>query len=439
MVGAMTRRGQRQVLNKASAGRTSQVKPARSLVQRQCACGGSFGMIGECEACTSRKLLGKPVQPTFAINEPGDIYEQEAERLAEQVMATQEREVNRTGVIGHPSVQRQSMDCGTGVMNAPPSVYAVLNSPGQPLDSATRAFFEPRFGHDFSRVRVHVHDRAEQSARDVDANAYAVGHHIVFGAGRYSPETANGRRLLAHELTHVLQQGTATGGVTANPSLNIQRQGAKAGTKPPVTETEGCNPSLQRDLKTMHQPAHEHVERAIASLDPGWKSMTPANRAAFSQYFDPSNSGHIDSGFVRTVRDKYKLIHSTMRALRFDCDPNSRTLCGTSKKWCVGGRLMWTCFGNLHVCSNAYQTAAPHHKIETIIHESVHNALLTTDRAYSNEPGFKELSPRGTGFWGRVLNVLGNIPVLGILFRLLPGNTDTMNNPDSYAGYAMQV
>lgn len=439
MVGTMTRRGQRQVLNKASAGRTSQLKPARPLVQRPCACGGSSGMIGECEACTGKKLLGKPVQPTLAINEPGDIYEQEAERIAEQMTDMREGELNRTGVIGPLSVQRQSMNGGTGVGNAPPSVYAVLNSAGQPLDSATRAFFEPRFGHDFSRVRVHVHERAEQSARDVDANAYAVGHHIVFGSGQYAPQTANGRRLLAHELTHVLQQGTPSRGVTVNPSLNIQRQGSKAGTKPPMTETEGCDPSLQGDLKTMHQPAHEHVARAIASLDPGWKSMTPANRAAFSQYFDPSNSGQIDSGFVRTVRDKYQLIHSTMRALRFDCDPSSRTFCGTSKKWCVGGRLMWTCFGNLHVCSNTYRTASSHHKIETIIHESVHNALLTTDRAYSNEPGFKELSPRGTGFWGRVLNVLSNIPVLGILFRLLPGNTDTMNNPDSYAGYAMQV
>ncbi|MGE3154216.1 MAG: DUF4157 domain-containing protein [Nitrospiraceae bacterium] len=397
-------------------------------------------MNGICTECQQKKLLGKPLQDKLRINEPGDVYEQEADRVAEQVMRMPDTEATNPG---HDAasllVQRRSTAGSTGAAEAPPIVHDVLNSSGQPLDAATRAFFEPRFGHDFRNVRVHADGKADESARAVSAHAYTVGHHMVFGPGQFSPETHGGRRLLAHELTHVLQQGASGHSATGSGSLGIQRQGVKGRTRPPTTETEGCDPSLQSDLKTMHHPAREHVERAIASLDPGWKRMTPANRAAFSQYFDPSNSGQIDNGFVRTVRDRYKLIHSTMQSLRFDCDPESWTLCGTSKKWCVGGRLMWTCFGNLHVCSNAYKTATSTSKIETIIHESVHNALLTTDRAYSNEAGFRDLSPRGTGFWGRVLNFLGNIPVLGILFRLLPGNKDTMNNPDSYAGYAMQV
>ena len=207
----------------------------------------------------------------------------------------------------------------------------------------------------------------------------------------------------------------------------------------PRTETEDCEPALQNDLKAMHQPALNHLDRAITSLDPGWKKMAPADKAAFNQYFDPAGSGDVDEGFVRDVRQKYRFIRANMRSLRFDCDPSSLTLCGTSKRWCTGGRLMWTCFGALHVCSAAYKAATPDFKIETIIHESVHNALLTTDRAYSNEADFKKLKPRGGGFWGSVLNFLGKIPVLGILFRSLPGNNDTINNPDSYAGYAMQV
>jgi hypothetical protein len=420
-----------------SQGRPFMLVSVTRLIQRQCACGGSAGFTGTCAECRQNKLLGKSLQTTLQISEPGDAYEQEADRIAEQVMRMPEVEVNnRLRDVGSPLVQRRTTDGGTSVAEAPPIVHDALKAPGRSLDAATRAFFESRFGHDFSQVQVHADERAQQSARDVNAHAYTVGQDIVFGHGRYAPETADGRRLIAHELTHVLQQRTP---VRGSRSPHIQRQGVTGGSKPPITETESCDPTLQSDLRTMHHPARDHVERAIASLDPGWKSMTPANRAAFSQYFDPSNSGQIDGGFVRTVRDKYKLIHSTMRSLRFDCDPGSWTLCGTSKKWCVGGRLMWTCFGNLHVCSNAYKTAAPNHKIETIIHESVHNALLTTDRAYSNEAGFRELSPRGTGFWGRVLNVLSNIPVLGILFRLLPGNKDTINNPDSYAGYAMQV
>src|SRR5712691_7910193 len=88
----------------------------------------------------------------------------------------------------------------------PPIVHDVLSSPGQSLDAGTRAFMEPRFGHDFSQVRVHTDARAAESARAVNALAYAVGHDVVFGTGQYTPGTSEGQRLLAHELTHVVQQ-----------------------------------------------------------------------------------------------------------------------------------------------------------------------------------------------------------------------------------------
>ncbi|MCJ7626535.1 MAG: DUF4157 domain-containing protein [Anaerolineaceae bacterium] len=87
-----------------------------------------------------------------------------------------------------------------------PIVSEVLNSPGQPLDHATRAFMESRFGHDLGRVRVHADAKAQKSAQAVNANAYTVGSNIVFAPGRYLPGTPDGQRLLAHELTHVLQQ-----------------------------------------------------------------------------------------------------------------------------------------------------------------------------------------------------------------------------------------
>ena len=88
----------------------------------------------------------------------------------------------------------------------PPIVHDVLNSPGQPLDTGTRAFMEPRFGHDFSGVRVHTDGKAAESAKSVNALAYTVGRNVVFGTGQYAPGTGEGRRLLAHELTHVVQQ-----------------------------------------------------------------------------------------------------------------------------------------------------------------------------------------------------------------------------------------
>jgi hypothetical protein len=88
----------------------------------------------------------------------------------------------------------------------PPVVHDVLRSPGQPLDAATRAHMEPRFGCDFSRVRVHTDARAAESARAVHALAYTVGRDVVFGPGQYAPGTQVGRRLLAHELAHTVQQ-----------------------------------------------------------------------------------------------------------------------------------------------------------------------------------------------------------------------------------------
>jgi Domain of unknown function (DUF4157) len=88
----------------------------------------------------------------------------------------------------------------------PPIVHEVLGSPGQPLDATTRAFMEPRFGHDFSHVRVHTDARAAESAQAVNALAYAVGRNVVFGAQQYAPTSSVGRKILAHELTHVVQQ-----------------------------------------------------------------------------------------------------------------------------------------------------------------------------------------------------------------------------------------
>jgi len=113
---------------------------------------------------------------------------------------------------------------------APPIMHDVLRSPGQPLDQTTRSFFEPRFGHDFSRVRVHSDAAAATSSRAIGARAYAAGEQIVFGAGQYRPESRSGLRLLAHELSHVVQQ-SAIGqpeiaeGQAGSPLLGlIQRQ-----------------------------------------------------------------------------------------------------------------------------------------------------------------------------------------------------------------------
>ena len=103
------------------------------------------------------------------------------------------------------SLQRKS--AGIAVPGEVPAiVHDVLRSPGHPLDRETRAFMEPRFGHDFSSVRVHTSAAASESANAVAARAYTAGHHIVFGNAQFAPKTPAGRTLLAHELAHVVQQ-----------------------------------------------------------------------------------------------------------------------------------------------------------------------------------------------------------------------------------------
>ena len=101
------------------------------------------------------------------------------------------------------------MLCRRGISAAPVAVPAivhrVLSRRGQPLDASTRAFFEPRFGHDFSKVRIHADAEAGQSAAAVSAHAYAYGQDIAFASDRYAPTTMAGRALLAHELAHVVQ------------------------------------------------------------------------------------------------------------------------------------------------------------------------------------------------------------------------------------------
>ncbi len=148
-----------------------------------------------------------------------------AERAAEQrqldaiVRGRQAQSGNILGIPGltprrDDRVLQRDAAGSSDLAVAPPIVHDVLSSPGQPLDPATRSFMEPRFGHDFSGVRVHTDGRAAASARDVSANAYTVGHNVVFGAGRFAPETHEGRRLIAHELTHVVQQ-SSSGGIRA--------------------------------------------------------------------------------------------------------------------------------------------------------------------------------------------------------------------------------
>jgi hypothetical protein len=122
-------------------------------------------------------------------------------------------------------IQRRA-DGQTPSAEAPPQVYQALRSPGLPLDPSSRDFFASSFaGHDFTDVRVHTDTEAAQSAASVDALAYTVGTDVFFAAGQYAPETSAGQQLLAHELTHVMQQGEGRGGGGISEKLEVGEAG----------------------------------------------------------------------------------------------------------------------------------------------------------------------------------------------------------------------
>jgi hypothetical protein len=220
---------------------TPSVAPVqRGLLQRKCACGASAsGLTGECEDCRKKKMMG--LKTKLRINEPGDIYEQEADRVAEQVLAKPAHPDVRSAP---PRIQRFSGQSSGQTGAAPPSIDRVLAGRGTPLEPALRQDMEQRFGHDFSAVRVHSDGAAEQSARDVSARAYTVGCNIVFDAGRFAPRTQEGRRLIAHELVHVVQQSgrSPADGRLASRALPVaplvQRQPAP-GPTPPAAAAPG--------------------------------------------------------------------------------------------------------------------------------------------------------------------------------------------------------
>jgi len=183
------------------------------------------------------------------MNQPGDKYEQEADRVADMVMRMPEPAVQRKCSCDgggcskcqgghtdgeHELLQMKRVDANSfGPDEAPPIVHEVLRQPGRPLDEGTRGFMEHRMGFDLSGVRVHTDTAAARSASAIGALAYTVGQNVVFGPCLYDPITALGRRLLSHELTHVLQQtkqpeaihssGEGWGSAQQSP-LGIQRQ-----------------------------------------------------------------------------------------------------------------------------------------------------------------------------------------------------------------------
>ena len=157
----------------------------------------------------------------------------------------------------NPTSARKTAGNDRGSVEVPSSVTDVLRSPGQSLSPAVREFMEPRFGQDFSHVRVHADSAAASSARDVNASAWTVGKDIAFASGRYEPSTPEGSRLLAHELAHVAQQSAAGAVGLAHSGLEI---GAAA--DPAEREAESIAEAIHGGAASVGSPRHSGADIA---------------------------------------------------------------------------------------------------------------------------------------------------------------------------------
>jgi hypothetical protein len=165
--------------------------------------------------------LPDPIQAKLIVGAVNDLLEPEADKVADRAMRRPFSEVSF-----RPAPQQISRKCATWeekekfqkkpagsaeatAREVPASGHEALRSLGQPPDPVARAFMEPRFGHDFGRIRVHSDAKEDKAARAVGSLAFTVGQHVVFAAGQHAPESEEGRALLAHELSHTIQQARA--------------------------------------------------------------------------------------------------------------------------------------------------------------------------------------------------------------------------------------
>jgi hypothetical protein len=222
------------------------------------------------------------IQTKLKMSCPGDAYEQEAEKVADQLMKMSSSESNpklfsstsnnkeldrkksseremkekkeKINISKKPSSNSSDLETSDEITN---QVSDVRADSSLLLESSTKEFMESKFGHAFSKVRIHTGEMANRSANAVNAIAYTVGNDIVFGEGQYRPDTLEGRKLLAHELTHVVQQSntnTNNNNVTTPLGLNtlssaerISRQKATKGTSAEELEKQFQQAILKSD------------------------------------------------------------------------------------------------------------------------------------------------------------------------------------------------
>ncbi len=395
------------------------------------------------------------IQPKLKINQPNDKYEQEADRVADRVMRMPEPK--QSSVNGHwslgkggnesPLVQRQSDECpecnekeedeevqtkpiaeqitplvqrqveseeeepekeeeeepaqAKHVSNkSPPMTLGLqdriqsMRGGGRPLPRSARSFFEPRFGRGFGNVRVHTGSKAAEAAKAANAKAFTIGRDMVFGAGQYSTNTIHGKRLLAHELTHVVHQSAVKCGSSSRlqRTVNTANFDCPANTSKSPTDplaaltviddraqlmTLGCSYTLCLHSMLFKDSSKSKTDFSAYGNRFGWPQATKRGfRNRFTRAVRTSERQVAGEEMV-TLSKRFKRLHNFLkRLLRYRCRPVGRWLAiGGCRDRCVANDFAWTCIPNdrrdIAICPDFWEKG-PDQKAGVLIHEAVH-------------------------------------------------------------------
>jgi hypothetical protein len=361
---------------------------------------------GACHACPAR------AQAKLMVSQPNDPYEQEADRFADQAAARPEPKVQRAcpscedetvqtkALVQHQgaNAEKEKEPAQAKHENNPtprltsgmaPQIRS-LREGGVPLPSATRVFFEQRFGSDFHGVRVHSGPQASRAAKAVRAQAFTLGRDIVFGQGRYAPETSSGRRLIAHELSHVLQQ--RNGG---HPPLRLQRLVRERfvscrNPTPAIAAITGNNPV--RTISDAAEDAIDLLDSVIEDLDGTREDILDGEPAAlptishttatslrnrfgvnpFNRRFWTRRGAESAFVLIRRLRASRRLLNDGW--LRFTClGPARLNLRTCEGECCTGDTRAATCEGitRIWLCRPFWDDTGEDNAL-TLLHEGFH-------------------------------------------------------------------
>jgi hypothetical protein len=356
------------------------------------------------------------VARALRIGSANDALELEADRLADRVVQSGDVEVRQhgppTGVVHRKCAgcqsesedeetirRRATADPGPGTAPdvAPAHVSARIEarrSAGAPLEGGQRAFFERRFGHDFGSVRVHADEEAGQLARAVRADAFNVGRDVYFAPGRFSPASAEGRRLLAHELAHVVQSGGAGPTLRRQESTTVE---VVEPTGPTACTTTEHGPAIRsgfdmavRWLNTAVRDLNIHLQN-LTGLHPGLGmspdfavTMPTRAPAALQRHF--RSTAFDTATHVRDRLDQIRTDLSNRADLQVECHESRSGDCHAAGAAVIGQRV---------VLCPSYFDAGDRWRASTLVHEFAH--ALTggphiNDRAYQSDRAYPLLS-----------------------------------------------